>query len=902
MSKRSFRLSDSAPDAKRDVDDELAFHLEMRTREFMEQGMSAEDARKRAAASFGDVHAIRSDLRQDRAHRNHERLRRDWWDGVFMDIQYALRALRKNPAFALAAIATLALGIGATLAVFTVVNGVLVRPLPYKDPARLAMVWIASTNSAGATSNLPLTSGFYNDLQHDTRSFESLAAFRAWGYSLEGGSAEAEPVAGARVSPSLFDVLGIRPLLGQPFTKEAAVPGGPHVVVISYPLWMRRFGGDASIVGKQVNLSGESFTVVGVMPPGFAFPRGAELPAPFQFGLRTDLWTPLVFDSTDLRNYGTMNLSAVGRRLASITPNAAQSEISGIMRRFLAQFAPQVKLDYRLVPLSEQAGGKVRRGLLILLGAVVFLLLIACANVASLLVARATNRQRELAVRAALGAGRGRIARQLVTENLVLAAAGGGLGVAISYWATKVMLSLVPGSMPRADDIGLDWRVLSFAAFVALAAGVLFGVATAYSVRWTRLAAELHSGGTRSTGGSARKLGRQLLVTAEVALSLMLLIGAALLTRSFMRLQQVQPGFDASNVLTLGVSLPIAGRFDPARDGPKWIAAFNQATGRLNQAPGIVAAGAISSLPLSGATEGGGLLITGRAPEPPGQGPHAQYNVVSGSYFRAARIAVVAGRPFDTSDDAPGAASIIVNREFVRKYFPDGSDAVGRTVTPTFTFTSGRTHTIVGVVENVKQESLDDDPTPQVYVPQSQMSYPGLTFVVRTEGDALTAIPLLKRELRAVDPTFSVNNIRTMKDVLDHSLARQRFSMTLIGVFAGFALVLAIVGLYGVIALIVGQRRREIGVRLALGARPVDVVRMVLAESSRLSLAGVALGVGGALGLTRVLDSLLYDVSTTDAVTFVGAALVVLVVSIAAGFAPARRASRVDPTVALRAD
>jgi putative ABC transport system permease protein len=597
-----------------------------------------------------------------------------------------------------------------------------------------------------------------------------------------------------------------------------------------------------------------------------------------------------------------MNLSAVGRVKGTLALRDAQSELSGIMRRFLDANAPQLKLSYRLVPLSEQAGSKVKRGLLILFGAVLFLLLIACANVASLLVARATSRQRELAVRAALGAGRGRIARQLVTENLVLAAAGGALGIALSYWGTKVMLSLVPGSMPRADDIGIDWRVLSVAALVVVIAGVLFGIATAYSVRWRRLAAELHSGGTRTTGDRARRLGRQLLVTAEVALSLVLLIGAALLTRSFMRLQQVQPGFDASGVLTAGAFLPVGGQFNPVRDGPKWATALNQATARLNETPGIVAAGAVSSLPLSGGFESGGLRITGRAPDPPGQGPSAQYNVISGSYFKAAGIQVVAGRVFDSSDDAPGAASIIVNREFVRKYFPSESDALGRTVTPTFTFTQGRQHTIVGVIETIKQQSLDEDPIAQVYVPQSQMAYPGLTFVLRVEGDPLSAIPIVKRELRAVDPAIRVTDVRTMQDVLDHSLARQRFSMTLIAIFAGCALALAVVGLYGVIALVVGQRTREIGVRLALGARPVDVVRMVLADSSRLSIAGVVLGVLGALALTRVLGTLLYGVSTTDTLTFVGAALIVLVVSLAAGFAPARRASRVDPTLALRAE
>jgi len=901
VTKRSFRLTDSKLDAKRDVDDELAFHLEMRTREFIAQGMSPDEARRKAAASFGDVQAIRSDLRQERASRNDERVRRDWWHGLHMDAQYALRSLRKNPAFALAAIATLALGIGATLAVFTVVNGVLVRPLPYREPSSLAMIWITMPRQDGGTSELPLTSGFYNDLEHATRSLGPIAAFRGWPYSLSSdGSAEPEPVAGARVSPALFDVLGVRPFIGSAFEKNAAVPGGPRVVVISYPLWQRRFGGDHSIVGKPVALSGESFTVVGVMPPGFAFPRGAELPAAFQFALHTDVWTPLVFDSTDLRNYGTMNLSAVGRRQPDVSLENAQRDVSRIMSDFLRENAPTLKLDYRLVPLAQQAGGKVKRGLLILMGSVVFLLLIACANVASLLVARATSRRRELAVRAALGAGRARIARQLITENLVLAAGGGALGIALSYWGAKVMLSLVPGSMPRADDVGIDWRVLSVAALVALVVGALFGIATAHSVRWTQLSAELHSGGTRSTSDTGRRFGRQLLVTAEVALSLMLLIGAALLTRSFVRLQDVQPGFDASNVLTVGAGLPMAGRFDPVRDGPKWATTFNQATARLSTLPGVIAAGAVSSLPLSGGWEGGGLRITGRPPDQPGQGPNAQYNVISGDYFKAARINLVSGRAFDSSDDATGAGSIIVNREFVRKYLSKESDALGLTVTPTFTFTSNKLHTIVGIVDNVKQQSLDGEPAPQVYVPQSQMPYPGLTFVVRTEGDPLNAIPAVKRELRAVDPTITVSTVSTMKDVLDNSLARQRFSMTLIGIFAGSALVLAIVGLYGVITLIVGQRSREIGVRLALGARPADVVRMVMLEGSRLGLAGVVVGVIGAFALTRVLNTLLYDVSATDTPTFVGAAVIVLLVSLAAALGPAMRAARVDPTVTLR--
>ena len=901
MSKRTFRLSDSRPDARRDVDDELAFHLEMRTREFMEQGLSAEEARRKAAASFGDVAAIGQDLRQDRAQRNAAHERRDFWQGLRMDVRYGMRSLRHNLSFTVAAVATLGLGIGSTLAVFTVVNGVLLRPLPYRHPEGIASVWMTNTNRDGTAYTLPLSSGFYSDLERDQRTFESIAAFRGWSYSLAAPGAEAEAIAGARVSPALFAVLGVRPLLGQAFDSSAAVPGGPRVAMLSYSLWQRRFGEDPAIVGRQISLNNQSFTVVGIMPPGFSFPRGAELPAAFQFGLRTDLWTPLVFDSTDRRNYGTQNLSVVAR-----VPRdgfaSAQADVSGIMRRFLEVNAPDAKLGYRVVPMAEQSGSTVKHGLLILMGAVSFLLLIACANVVSLLVARAGSRQRELAVRAALGAGRGRIARQLITENLVLAAAGGLAGLAFSYWGTRIMLSLVPGSMPRADDIGLDWRVLSVAAMVAVTVGVVFGVATAFSVRWSRLAGELHSGGTRATGGMARRLGRRLLVTAEVALSLVLLIGAALLTRSFVRLQRTEPGLDARNVLTVGAGMPIAGRFDPTRDGPVWTSAFGAALDELARIPGVTAVGGVSSLPLSGAWEGGGLNITGRPPDPPGQGPSAQYQVVAGNYFGAARIPLLAGRVFDTSDDADGVMTLVVSREFARRYLDGENSAVGRMVTPMFTFNRGPEYRIVGVVENVKQESLDEDPRPQVYIRQSRMPYPGFTFLVRVDGDPLAVVSAAKRALRTASPAMSINDVRTMSDVLDHSLARQRFNMTLIGAFAVSALVLAIVGLYGVIALIVGQRRREIGVRLALGARPADVVRMVLVESSRLGVAGVVLGVLGALALTRVLSAMLFDVSATDLATFIGASALVLLVSIAAGMIPARQASRVDPTVTLRAD
>jgi putative ABC transport system permease protein len=823
---------------------------------------------------------------------------------VTQDASYAVRSLKRNPAFAAAAIATLGLGVGATLAVFTVVNGVLLRPLPYKDPSRIAMIWISNTSAQGGTSDLPLSSGFFADIERESKQFEAMAAFRFWPHALaSAGGTDSERVAGARVSPALFDVLGVRPMMGQVFTEAQAVPGGPNVATISYELWRRRFGGEPSIVGKQVELSGQSFTITGVMPPGFAFPRGAELPPALQFALRTDVWTPLIFDSEDLRNYSTQNLSAVGRLAPSASRPAAEAELSSMMRAFLAQVAPNLKLGYHVVSLVDQAGGPVKRGLLILLGAVACVLLIAGVNVVSLLLARVSNRQRELAVRAALGAGPGRIARQLVTENLVLAVAGTAVGVLISVWATKVMLALVPGSMPRADDIRLDGRVLAFGAFVTLLGGVAFGIAATVSVRWPRLARTLQTGDARSTDTVSHRYGRRLLVASEVALSLMVLIAAILLSRTFVELQRVRPGFDTESVLTAGVGLPLAGPFNPIGEGPKWAMKLNAIVAQVGSAPNVIAAGAVSSLPLDGSFEAGGIRIVGRPDPPPGEGPHAQYNVVAGNYFAAAGIAVLAGRAFDTSDDEAGRRGIIVNQTFAREQFGSAAAAVAQEVRTTFEFTRNPPpRTIVGVVDDVKQTALDEETVAQVYVPESQMAYPGLTFVVRTHGDARGAVSAIKQAVHSVDPGATLNDIRTMEDVVAQSLARQRFTMTLIGSFAALALVLASVGLYGVLALIVGQRRREIGVRLALGATRAHVVRMILGEGARVVALGLIAGIGGALAVMRVLGALLYGVSTTDPLTFAGASALVAAVALVAIYVPAMRAARVDPKSALAAD
>jgi len=874
---------------EREMNNELAFHFELEKQERMRAGASAAEAHRAAMHAFGGVDHVKEAYRDARGTRPLE--------NFIQDLRYGIRILLRNPLFAGAAVITLGLGLGATLAVFNVVNGVLLRPLPYRDPERINIIWLALRGDDGNVWTLPLSSGSYSDIERDSRSFAALAAFRAWPYAIaESPDAEREPVAGARVSPALFDVLGVSPAVGRAFTRAEAVPGGPQVALISHDLWQRKFGGRRDIIGKRIYLGDVPFTLTGVMPPGFAFPRGAELPAPFQFGLRTDVWTPLVLDASDVRNYDVQNLVAIGKLPercgnSECSASVAQAELTEVLRRNIP-VNDQPKSAYKLVSMVDQAAERVRRPLFILLGAVAFVLAIAVANVTSLLIGRVHARERELAVRSALGATRGRLARQLVTETLVLCLLGMVVGLTLAFWGTKVMLSLVPGSLPRADDIGFDWRVLSFAGLLALMAALGFGVAAAYAarLRFTRAAVSV----SRT---------RRVLVMTEVALSLILLVGAGLLTRSFISLQQVRPGFDPSNALTARVSIPVVGRPQPLVDGVRWSATFDQIMARLASAPGIVAAGGVVTLPMSGAVEYGGVRPVGKVYEN-GQNPSAQLQIVAGDYFGAARIHLVAGRVFDTSDDEPGRASMIVNRKFARMHYGSEADALGREVTALFEWARDRPpRVIVGVVDDVKTVSLDADASPQMYVPLSQLPAFALTLVVRVSGaDPLAALPLVRQTVHEVNASATLKEIRTFESVVADSLARQRFSMMLIATFAVLALVLAFVGLYGVLALIVGQRRREIGVRLALGATPESVVRALLGEGARVVAMGVAIGLAGAFALTRVLSSMLYGVSTTDGSTFAGAAAFVGLVALLATWIPARRASQVDPRTALAAE
>jgi predicted permease len=883
----------------RDVGDELAFHIDMRAAEFRAAGMSDDEARRAAIAAFGDVPAMKDQLTTVRQADSDARRRQDQLQELRADLAFAVRTFRKNPGFTGAALATLALGIGATIAVFTVLNGVLLRPLPYHDPSGIAMIWMSSEKPGSAGKQLPVSSGFYLNALETTRTLESMAAFRSWSYTIT-SNGDAEQVTGARVTPSMFTVLGARPALGRVFTDADAEPGAPKVALIGHALWQRRFGGQPTILDRSIELGGERFAIVGVMPEGFTFPRGAELPPGMTFALRTELWTPMGFDARARTAYGTLNMAAIGRLKPGATMAQARADLTGSLRALLERLnARGIDLEFRTLSMQDQAGGAVSKGLWLLMGAVALVLFIACANVTNLLIGRTNARRRELSMRAALGAGRSRIARQLMTENVLLAVLGTAIGVVFSIWVTRAMLALVPGSLPRTDDIQVDWHVAVGALAIAIVAGSIFGVISTLQIRLGDLATTLREVGARATSGT-RGLGRRGLVMVEVALSVILVVGAALLMASFSRLQNVDPGVKTDRVLIASVGLPVIGAFDPGRDGATWASFMSQVSQRISQLPGVEAAGLTSAPPLSRNTESGAYAVVGRPTPGSGQAPSADYAVIEGEYFTAAGISTVAGRLFNSADQAATTPVAIVSKEFARVVFGDTS-ALGRQIVTYFDF-NGSTRTIVGVVGDTRQGGLDDPIRPMVYVPESQMPYPGLRLFVRADGNPLALLAALKRELKGIDARVALAHPRTFADVASESMARQRFSTTVLTVFAALALLLATVGLYGVIALSVGQRHREIGVRMALGASPASVLRRILAEGMRLAGVGVVIGIAGAFAASRLLAAMLFGVSAVHPGLYAVAVVGVLVVSALATLIPARRATRVDPLLALRTD
>ena len=886
--RRLFRLPWRNPARiRREVDDELRFHLEMRAAEIAEgEGLADDAARAEAARRFGDLEYTRAycgamDARKDRSDRRAEMLHE-----LRQDAAYALRQLRRSPAFTAVAVLTLGLGIGANTAIYSVVNGVLLRPLPYREPARL--VRVLSTLDDKPNSVSPAD---FADWRAQARSFDGLAAISTGTENLTGGSAEPERLETARVTANFFGVLGVAPLTGRAFAPGEDAASAAPVVVLGERLWRRRFAADPGLVGRTIALGGVPHTVVGVMPRAATYPAGVEL------------WLPLVMQPAWLSDAsrGARWLRVVGR-VGPAGVAASAAEMREIARRLEALHPDRnTGFSVRVPPLQAYMTGDVRRPLLVLMGGVGFVALIACANVAALLLVRGAARAREMAVRSALGAGRGRLVRQLVTESLVLGLLGGALGLALAVWGTRAFVAFAPSDIPRLDEVAVNGRALAVTGLAALVAGLLFGLLPALHASaaggGSAVAGSLRDGGR---GGADRggSRARSALVVAEVALAVALLAGAGLLARSFAELLRVDVGLRTEGVTTFSVSLPDAA-YPTEAAGRTFTRSLLE---RVEAIPGVRAAGAISGLPLTGSYFFLSFEVDGRAAPPPGQEASAVVRFTTPGYFAAVGLPLVRGRAF-TERDREGAPTVfLINREAARRYFP-GEDPLGKRIAMGWRASNGSRMAgeIVGVVGDVKQFGLGGEPTADVYAPADQWPWSDLTVVMRAERGAPVAAAA-RAAVRAVDPNLPVFGLRALDEVVSESVARPRFYMTLLGAFALMAVALAGVGIYGVLSYAVGRRVREIGLRVALGATRARVLRMVVGQGLALAAVGAALGVAGALWLARAMATLLFGVTPGDPVTFVGVVVLFLGVAALACLVPALRAARVDPAVALRAD
>ena len=805
------------------------------------------------------------------------------------DFRYALRMLRKNVVLAIVVVFSLAIGIGANSAIFSVVDALLLRPLPYPQPERLAAIWLHSPG-IGIFRDWP-SPGQYIDLQNENHSFDEMAIARLRGFTLTGRD-QPELLGGITSSSTLLHMLGAKPLVGRVLLPEEDKPGKPPVAILSYRLWRRLFSSDPHVVGTSITLNGTSYSVAGVLTPDF-FLNPEVMPAEGPID-RFDVFLPLPLGADAAQRRGDENYNIVVRLKPGVSVAQAQADVDAIAGRIREKDKRDRTFGMTVIGLQEQVVGDVRRALLVLLGSVALVLLIACANVANLLLTRAAGREKEIAIRTALGASGPRVVRQLLTESVLLALMGGAAGLVLAKWALYMVHSINPGNIPRLEDIEINGAVLAFTFGVSLVTGVLFGLAPAWRALAIDLNTSLKSGGRTGQSSGGMGLGRNrlrgLLVVAELALSLMLLVGAGLLLRSFVRLQRVPPGFSTDHVLSLRVVAT-----GPNYKEDKAVAQFyREVEDRVAHLPGVQAEGMVSVLPLTGEVGWGGIKVEGYSP-PPGQELQVDIRVASAGYFSAMDIPLVKGRFFSDHDRADSQRVAIIDEKFARRFWPSG-DAVGKHLW----FDPRKPITIAGVVGVVKQYGLDSEGKIAVYFPEQQNADNGLYLVAHTDSDPAALAGAITREVHAVDPNVVVYDVRTMQDRLHDSLARQRFATTMLGAFAAFALLLAAVGVYGVMSYLVSQSTHDIGVRMALGAQPGNILRLIMRQGMELAGIGIAGGLIGALSLTRVMAGLLFGVSTTDAVTFSAVALILAAVALVATVIPARRAISVDPIVALR--
>jgi predicted permease len=886
--KRRLRGLQVSPVNEAEIVEELAQHLDDVYQRALLNGASEENARRAALSELTAEHSLLHELQRTQRRppadppQPGESRRSNLLADFLQDLRYAARILWKNPGFTAVAVIALALGIGANTAIFSVVNTVLLRPLPYKDPEQLVMVW-EDNSRQGYPRDTP-TAANYVDWRDQNSVFSGMAAIADNNFNLT-GVGDPERLKGRSVSASLFPVLGVDPQLGRVFVAAEDQPGSQRVVLLSHRLWQRRFAGDPAIAGKTLTLNNETYTVVGVMPARFQFPENDD-----------ELWVPIAFSAEEAANRDRHYLQVIARMKPGVALAQAQSEMTTIGARLQQQY-PQSNADLgvAVTSLHEHLVGDIKPALLILLGAVGLVLLIACANVANLLLARAAIRQKEIALRVALGARRWRLLRQFLTESVLLATLGGILGLALAYTGLLLLGSFIPENIAQAREISLDLKVLGFTLLVSLSTGLIFGLAPAIQALRMNQSETLKEGGRDSVTGRSGKRLRGVLVTAEVAVSLVLLIAAGLLINSFLRLRNIDPGFKVDHLLTMKIELP-----QPKYETFARLSGFyTDLVQRVQTLPGVQSAAVTTNLPLYRQGNSISIQIEGRPDPPPGQEQIVTTRIISPGYFDTMSIPRLAGRQFD-QDTETTPNVVVVSETMARRIWP-GENAVGKRIALGRIRTDEDWFQVIGIVKDVRQFDLIKEPKPQMYLSYRQaVFFPPEDLVVKTDVDPASMAAAVRKAVWEIDKDQPISNIKTMEEILAGSIARQRFSMLLLGVFAGLALLLAAVGIYGVMSYSVAQRTHEIGIRMALGAQTGAVLKLAVGYGLKLVVAGVLIGLVAAFALTRLMSTLLFGVTPTDPATFALISLLLVAVAAIASYIPARRATKVDPLVALR--
>ena len=875
-----------------EIVEELSQHLEEEYERAVGSGSSEDEAHQRVLEQIAASDLLHRELKHVERRVSQEPVapgaqsKTKFFGDLTQDIRYALRVLAKNPAFTFIAVIALALGIGANSAIFSVVDAVLLRPLPFKHPEQLVMLWENAAHM-GFPRNTPSPANFL-DWRKQTQSFTGMAAMAERSFNLT-GVGEPERLEGRRVSANLFELLGVPALFGRTFVPDDDRPG-THVVLLSYSLWQRRFGSDPAVIGRALTLNGESYTVVGVMPQLTQLP-GYE-------NVNDQLWVPIAFPSEEAAQRGNHFLEVIARMKPGVTLKQAQAEMETISARLAQQYPDyNMRIGAVVVPLHEQVVGDIKPALLVLLGAVGFVLLIACANVANLLLARAAVRQKEIAVRLALGASQSRLIRQFLTESVLLAMFGAGLGLLLAFFGLRALRTFIPPSISHVETINIDARVLIFTVLVAVVTGIAFGLAPAIHGSHLNLNDTLKDGGRDSAGSGKGNRARGLLVIGEVAVSFVLLIGAGLLINSFFHLRNLDPGFHADHLLTMKLDLSEVKYPDRERRA----AFFDEVMRRVRDLPGVRSAAVAGNLPLTYNGDSMTIGVEGVSDPPTDQRPDVIFRAIGPGYFNTMGIPIVRGRDFTDQDKADSKDLVVISEKTAQHFWP-GQDPIGKRLKPGSSTSKSEWREVIGIVKDVRQNDLIAPPKMQMYFTYRQLKdIAANALVVRTTIEPMILAGSVRNAIWSVDKDQTVADINTMDHIVAAAVARQRFSMVLLGVFAALALLLASVGIYGVMSYSVAQRTREIGIRMALGARRADVLQMTVRQGLKLVGAGMILGLGAAFLLTRVMATLLYGISATDPMTFIGISVVLLAVAILASYVPALRATKVDPITALRA-